>query len=175
MHVLASGLRFNERSEHTGSRPNSRPARGVHSDFSDEGARETVARVFGRGGEAPQRGYWRAFNLWRVLSMPPQDTPLALCDMRSVDMQDRVTAHGVVVLPSGSSERFDYCLYTYNPAHRWSYFRNMSREEVLVFLGYDSRNCSLRVPHSAFDDPTCPQDVVPRVSIEVRGVAYYEA
>jgi hypothetical protein len=29
------------------------------------------------------------------------------------------------------------------------------------------------VPHVAFDDPSCPPDAAPRVSIEMRGIAYW--
>lgn len=174
LHVFASGLRFNERSEHTGSRPNSRPSRRVHSDFSDDGTREAVVHAFGERGEVPRNGYWMAFNYWRVLSAPPQDTPLALCDMRSIDPPDIVTSDGVVAFPNGKEGRYEFCLYKHNPKHRWAYFSNMHRDEALVFLGYDCRNPQLRVPHSAFDDPTCPAGVTPRVSIEVRAVAHFE-
>lgn len=175
VHVFASGLRFNERSEHSGSRPNSRPARRVHSDFSDEGAREVVARAFGTGTEVPSGGYYRAYNLWRVLSAPPQDTPLALCDMRSVRGEDRITAEGIVAIAGRPEFHYEFCLYRYDPAQRWWYFRDMHRDEALVFLGYDSRATERRVPHCAFDDPSCPQGVAPRISIEVRAVAYFPA
>ena len=33
----------------------------------------------------------------------------------------------------------------------------------------------LRVPHCAFDDPSCPAGVTPRSSIEVRGFAFFDA
>lgn len=171
--TFAAGLRFNERSEHTGSRPNSRPSRRVHSDFSDNGVRESVAKAFGKDGNLPERGYWKAFNVWRVLSSPPQDTPLGLCDMRSIKPEDIVTAQGVVTMPDGQENRYEFCLYRYSPAHRWSYFPNMNRDEVIVFMGYDSRNRNLRVPHCAFDDPTCPADAPPRTSVEVRAIAYF--
>jgi hypothetical protein len=175
VHVFASGLRFNERSEHTGSRPNSRPARRVHSDFSDAGAREVVGRAFGTGGEVPAGGYYTAYNLWRVLSAPPQDTPLALCEMRSVRAEDRITAEGVLAVAGKPEFRYEFCLYRYDPGQRWWYFQDMHRDEVLIFMGYDSRDTERRVPHCAFDDPSCPPGAVPRISIEVRGVAYFPA
>ena len=50
----------------------------------------------------------------------------------------------------------------------------MKRDEALVFKTNDSDpgepHC---VPHSAFDDPTCPDGVAPRASIEMRGTAYW--
>jgi hypothetical protein len=171
--TFAPGLRFNERSEHTDSRPNSRPARRVHSDFSDNGTLDMVIGAFGQDGKPPERGHWRAYNVWRVLSPPPQDTALAFCDMRSIDPGEIETAQGILTLPHGEEARYEFCLYRYGPAHRWAYFPNMNRDEVVVFLGYDSRSPNLRVAHSAFDDPTCPSGVPPRVSIEARAVAYF--
>lgn len=174
VYSFASGLRFNERSEHTGSRPNSRPARRVHSDFSDDATREVVAREFGKDGQLPDSGHWKAFNIWRVLTPPPQDTALGFCDMRSMDPRDIVTTKGVVPLPGGAEAYYEFCLYRYNPDHRWAYFPEMTRDEVALFLGYDSRDPDLRVPHCAFDDPSCPADVPPRISVEVRALAFFE-
>ncbi len=174
IHMFASGLRFNERSEHTGSRPNSMPARRVHSDFSDEATREVAVEAFGEDGEIPTGFYWKAFNVWRVLTPPPQDTALGFCDMQTMAPDDIVTTTGVVPLPDGSEFNYQFCLYRYNPRHRWSYFPNLTRDELLLFLGYDSRNPGLRVPHCAFDDPSCPADVPPRISVEVRALALFE-
>ena len=172
--TFASGLRFNERSQYSGSRPNSRPARRVHSDFSSGGALEIAIRAFGEDGELPRTGYWRAFNVWRALSAPPQDTALGFCDLRSIAPSDIVTAKGVVALPSGREESFEFCLYQHNMEHRWAYYPNMTRDEAAIFVGYDSRDPNRRVAHCAFDDPTCPPDVDPRISVEVRAVAYFE-
>ena len=63
-----------------------------------------------------------------------------------------------------------------NPRHRWFYFRDMNRDEVLVFKTNDSDPArSHCVPHVAVDDASCPADAPPRVSIEMRGTAYWYA
>ncbi|MBL8550480.1 MAG: hypothetical protein JNJ73_10880 [Hyphomonadaceae bacterium] len=172
--VFASGMRFNERSPNSGARPNSRPARRVHSDFADAGALQVAMDNFAVDGRFPP-GHFRCYNVWRVLSPPPQDTPLGLCDMRTVSAQERFATKGVLEIPGKPEITYDFCLYRPSPKHAWSYFSGMNRDEVLVFLGYDSRNPSLRVPHSAFDDPTCPPDAPPRASIEVRACAFFDA
>jgi hypothetical protein len=70
--------------------------------------------------------------------------------------------------------RHDTTGYRYNPAHRWYYFRDMSPEEVLVFKAHDTdRRRSIRVPHSAFTDPTCAAGVPTRASVEMRGLALF--
>ena len=61
---------------------------------------------------------------------------------------------------------------TFNPAHRWYYFRHMEAGEVMVFANFDSRNTMI-VPHSAFYDPTAAADAPPRESIEVRTIAFF--
>jgi len=113
------------------------------------------------------------YNIWRVLSEPPQDVPLAVCDARSVAPQDLVPADGVY--DDGDPSKWwelEAYLVRYNPAHRWLYFRDMQLDEVLLFRSYDSDRRA-GVPHSAFDDPTCPPDGPPRVSIEARAYAVY--
>jgi hypothetical protein len=149
-------LRFGERSTESGGLDNSRPARFVHVDVSDTTAREFSQNSAPRGRRPVRRS--AHYNVWRVLTPPPQDVPLAVCDARSVDAGDLVTADVI----------------RYNPAHRWSYFSNMTPDEVLVFKTNDTDpNLPGKVPHSAFNDPGCPVDVPPRVSIEMRGIAYW--
>jgi hypothetical protein len=49
------------------------------------------------------------------------------------------------------------------------YFSKLSSDELLVFKQYDSdKRFPVRVPHTAFLDPSCPPDAEPRVSIESR-------
>jgi hypothetical protein len=50
----------------------------------------------------------------------------------------------------------------------------LSRDEVIIFKTNDSDPAQPHcVPHSAFDDPSCPKGVLPRASIEMRGIAYW--
>ncbi len=72
--------------------------------------------------------------------------------------------------------RFGSSLYAASPRHRWGYFSDMTPEEALVFLAYDSADQRVPgCPHSAFDDPTCPADAVPRISCEIRAYVYWGA
>jgi hypothetical protein len=51
----------------------------------------------------------------------------------------------------------------------------MNRDEALVFKTFDSDPAQpCHCPHSAFDDPTCPAGVPPRMSIEIRAIAYFD-
>jgi len=64
---------------------------------------------------------------------------------------------------------------TYNPAHRWFYLREMTREEALLLKCYDSKTDGRArfAPHTAFNDPTAPVDALPRESIELRALVFH--
>jgi hypothetical protein len=52
----------------------------------------------------------------------------------------------------------------------------MTRDEAIIFKTNDSDPARAHhVPHSAFDDPSCPKGVPTRVSIEMRACAYWLA
>ena len=65
-------------------------------------------------------------------------------------------------------------IFHYNPDHRWWYFSNLTRDEVVLLKFHDSEpGKALRTPHTAFRDPTFP-DARPRDSIEFRSFAFFE-
>jgi hypothetical protein len=170
----AGGLvRYAERSSKYGTGINTRPARFPHVDFTDRTAPGLVEDVFGARQEVLRPGERiLGLNIWRVISDPPQDVPLAVCDSRTVTRRDLIPADGVYDVgdPETWMELEAYVV-AHNPAHRWAYFRDMHRDEVLLFRSYDSGpGWRAGVPHSAFDDPTCPADAPARVSIEARAI-----
>lgn len=164
-------LRFGERSPDSGALNNSRPARFVHVDVSD-----TTAKIFSDRSAPSGREYYRSahYNIWRVLTPPPQDVPLAVCDARTVAPEDIVLADAIFDMKDAPEWSFEGVVIKYNAAQRWAFFSDMNPDEVLVFKTNDSDpNHPSRVPHSAFNDPDCPADVTPRASIEMRGIAYW--
>jgi hypothetical protein len=165
-------LRFGERSPLAGKLFNSLPARFIHIDISDPTAREFANR-YAPEGKAVRR--YAHYNVWRVVSEPPQDVPLTLCDARSFAADDLVTADAVFDAPGGAPEwSFEGLLVRHSPRHRWCYFSNMTSDEALIFKTNDSNPAEPHnIPHSAFDDPSCPAGVAPRVSIEMRAIAYW--
>ena len=168
-------LRFGERSPEFGSRVNTRPARFTHVDYTPVSAPGLLKSALERGSFQPRAGQrYAGYNIWRVLSEPPQDVPLAVCDARSVAPQDLVPGDAIFDAPGAPEWGFEAYLVRHNPAHRWSYFSNMDRNELLVFKAYDTDPTRpIRVPHCAFDDPSCPPGVPPRASVEVRCFAFF--
>jgi hypothetical protein len=101
-------------------------------------------------------------NLWRPITSPVLDAPLAMCDARSVAPKDLVASE--LVYRDRRGETYNL---TYNPTQRWFYAPEMRADEVLLLKCFDSRDdgaVSRFAPHTAFTDPTAP----PRESIELR-------
>lgn len=175
-----ANVRFSERSARSKDTPVSAPARHVHGDFSVDwrptdlldnptapGANEALAPWL----EAEGRWTWRCFNVWQQISPPPHDTPLCLCDVRSLSAEDIVIGRGTD--PTGFS--VDLSFYRPNPKHRWCYVSDMEPGDTLVFSALDVSAAPVagRVPHTAFDNPSCPPEAPARSSIEARVLAIF--
>jgi len=155
-----------------GARSGSRlagPAGHVHNDYSEASG----ARRFGLvlPGQVPS-GRFCIVNVWRSIGEAPvRDTPLALCDARTVDASDLVASE--IRYPKRDGEIY---LLRHGPEQEWSYVSEMRKDEVVVFKQYDSdrRQPARLTPHAAFDHPASPPDAPPRTSIEVRCLVTFQ-
>jgi len=148
-------------------------AQFVHLDYSAQSVPDFLARALG-SSEIDLARYSRivTYNLWRALSPPPQDMPLAVCDMRTVSLDDLVTANAEF---GDRDFKFEISLVRHNPSHRWYYYPNMTPDELLMFKVWTLRpHMEQCVFHGAFYDPSRPKDAAPRVSIEARAFALFE-
>jgi len=151
----------------------SRPAHFVHIDISGDTAAALAKSVQPKHRAEPVRRFAH-YNLWRVVSPPPHDAPLAICDSRSVSPSDLVEADAIMDIPGKQESSYVALVMRYNPNHRWAHYSNMDRDELLIFKAFDSdANAPRQVPHTAFADPSCPPGVMPRESIEMRAIAYW--
>jgi len=165
-------LRFSERSADSGALNNSRPARFVHIDCSDRTAADFYRQSEPAGGRAIRRQ--AQYNVWRVMSPPPQDVPLAVCDARTLDLADLVPADAVFDRDGAVLFSFEALLVRHNPNQRWCFYSDMRPDEVLVFKTNDTDTAAAhQVAHGAFSDTSCPPEAPPRASIEMRGIAYW--
>ena len=167
-------LRFSERSGSNAAHDNSHPARFVHVDMSSEAAAEARAQVAPEGKEIVRSAQ---YNVWRVLSPPPQDVPLGLCDYTSIERDDLLPCQAIFdPLDGGEEWGFPNYLLAHNPDHRWFYYSHMHPGEALVFKTSESDPKRARLmPHGAFDNPLVPKDAPPRISLEMRGTAFWFA
>lgn len=161
------------------------PASEAHVDYMPERA-EAMAETIYKESFPGDKPYSRfiASSLWRSFSPPPQDWPLALCDGSTVGA-DEGTSNALIIvdeIPDRDTMLEDMweektvvtaAIFRYNPDHRWWYFPNMHRDEVVLLKFHDSDDSKvMRVPHTAFHDPSF-DDAMPRESIEVRTFAYF--
>lgn len=156
--------------------PNALPALYPHGDTTDSSAAYLAQAIASQipGLELEKARRWAHFNMWRPITPPPQDYPLAVCDARSIQPGDGITVVAETVTRTTGAFSFDTTGYLYNSSHRWCYFRDMTPEEVIVFKTHDSDPARAhQVAHSAFLDPACPPGTPTRGSVEMRAFVVF--
>jgi hypothetical protein len=160
------------------------PASDVHVDMSPETAPKAAIAAFAQA--APGRTFRRFLvtSFWRPYSEPPQDWPVALCDHRSIAPEEGVPNRRIVrdnrpapeemLAPIPNEEDIPAALiFRYGRHHRWFYYPDMDRDEVLFIKLHDSdRSRAWFAPHTAFHDDRRPGTRT-RESIEFRTIAYW--
>jgi hypothetical protein len=161
------------------------PAAEAHVDFTTRSAQRIAAMLYQKA-RPEGAGYDRfiSFSLWRVLSPPPQDMPLALCEGGSVrdeegtantkvDVDEIPTGDALFAPIEGEEDMAAATIFHHSPDHRWWYFPDMALDEVILIKFHDSDHSrAWRAPHTAFRDTSRP-DAVERRSMEFRGIAYF--
>jgi hypothetical protein len=168
-------LRFSERLGKNDAHDNSHPARFAHVDMAKADAAVARAKTAPEGKEIARSAM---YNVWRVLSQPPQDVPLALCDYTSLEeARDLIDCTAIFDPPGGAPEwSFANYVIAHHPAHRWYYYPDMHPGEAIVFKTSESDEARAQLmPHGAFDNPLAPADAPPRISLEMRGTCYWYA
>ena len=120
---------------------------------------------------------WRRvvmYQTWRAVTEPPQDNLLTLCDRRSVPASDVVFYDAIIGDEGTALESVEARSCRFGPGHRWWYASDMAREDLLVFIGYDSDDPQAVQPfHTGFDVPG-QETATPRGSLEARFFAFYD-
>ncbi|MBT5413843.1 MAG: methyltransferase, partial [Rhodospirillaceae bacterium] len=147
--------------------------RQAHNDYTEISGPQRVRDLVDDPAEAERlaEGRFAVINVWRPIRGPLLRAPLAVADARSVAEGDLQAAD--LVYPDRVGEIYELA---YGSQHGWYYVPAMTADEALLIKSYDSaRDGRARfTPHSAFDDPTMPEDAPPRESIEVRVLAFFE-
>ncbi|KAJ6475728.1 hypothetical protein C8R47DRAFT_1187187 [Mycena vitilis] len=155
--------------------PNRRqPVSQTHIDQTNKSAVDRVHRHL-PAEDVPEllKHRFQIINLWRPISHPAFDWPLALCDFRSVDPSKDVLPV-TLVYPNREGETFGV---KYNPNQKWTYFSGVAPEELVLIKCYDSLqdgSIALFTPHTAFSDPATPKGAPLRESIELRALVFYD-
>lgn len=146
------------------------PVGRVHVDHTAKSGPQRVRDLIPEDAEELLKGRVQIINLWRPIRGPLRDSPLAVCDARTVKFDELVPTD--LVYPHRIGETYSV---TYNPEHRWLYVPEMAADEILLLKCFDSKTDGRArfAPHTAFVDPTTPADAPPRESIELRTLVFH--
>ena len=147
------------------------PVRFVHNDYTEQSAPQRVYDLL-EASDAEQRLKRRyAFiNVWRPLSHPALDFPLAICDAQSLHFDDFV--------PTDLKYRDrigEIYSVRHAPRHAWLYFGGMKPDDIYLLKCFDSADDGRAryTAHSSFKAPDISEDVPTRKSIEVRTIVFF--
>ena len=145
------------------------PASRVHVDYTAKSGPQRLHDSIGQAEAerllASDAARVIQVNVWRPIKGPVRRAPLALADASSIGRDDLVATDQV--FPDRVGEIYHLA---YNPAQRWYYASQMTRDEVLLIAGWDSREPqgSHFAAHGAFQLPDQDPNAPPRESIEIR-------
>lgn len=124
-------------------------------------------------------------NVWRNIQRdtPVQQFPLACVDATTQSLEDFLTFQ--IIYKDRIGENY---FARWGDKHMWNYFPGMVHDEAMLLKQWDSAGTlalkktagspddflSTFSLHSAFQDPTSPDDAAPRASIEVRCVLIWD-
>lgn len=155
------------------------PVDAVHNDYTETSGPNRAREILTTANRHDLIGRRVAFvNLWRPITGPVQDVPLAVCDARSVrpeDIVDTPIHHYLehdLTTPSHSGQIQSV---RHGAGHNWYYVSDMQPDEVLLLKCYDAlRDGRARfMPHTGFKNPACPAQFTPRESIEARTLVVF--
>ena len=142
------------------------PVHIVHNDYTEKsGPQRIVDLLEPARAEKFLSGRFALVNVWRSIGPDVQRLPLAIADARSMAEGDFIATEMVYADRTGEIYQI-----AENPAQRWSYFPNMTRDEVVLLKCFDSTHDGRAryTAHGAFDDPSVPAATPPRESLEIR-------
>lgn len=145
------------------------PVRVAHNDYTLKSGPQRVRDLLPQEADQLLKNRFAVINVWRPISGPVQESPLAVCDAASMVQKDFVEQDLIYRERIGEVYSVGY-----NPKHRWFYFPKMQRDEILLLKCYDSDPTRTRfTAHTAFEDPTSPPDAPARESIEARTLVFF--
>ena len=147
------------------------PVTRIHGDYTEVSGPQRVRDLMGaEAGDLLKRRF-AIVNVWRPIRGPLQDAPLAVCDAASLSDGDLVPQD--LIYRDRKGEIYGL---TFNPAHRWYYAPAMQANEALLLKCFDSRKDGRArfMPHTSFADPNAPVNMLPRESIELRTLVFFD-
>ena len=147
------------------------PVRRVHDDQTLQSAPDRIKRHL-PPDEAARRLQRRfaIVNCWRPVGGPVLQTPLAVCDARTIDPDDLLVTD--LVYPDWIGGIYSIA---FNPRHLWYWYPRQTTTEATLIKVFDSATDGRArlSAHTAFDDPTSSATAPTRRSIEIRALIFW--
>jgi hypothetical protein len=146
------------------------PVKFAHNDYTLKSGPQRVRDLLPGEADGLLGQHFAEINVWRPIRGPVEESPLAVCDATSMALQDFIATD--LKYRDRTGEVYSVA---FNPNHRWVYFPQMERDEVLLLKCYDSAEDGRArfTAHTGIDDPTSTPDAAPRESIEVRTLTFF--
>lgn len=149
-------------------RSDRKPARNVHSDYSNDGAKQRLVDLLGQERAVEWAADHYAFiNVWRPVEAEINSSPLGFIVPASVDEKDWILLD--LIYPDRRGQILGLVA---NPAHKWIYRSRMAPHEVAYFNIFDNHGLP-SIAHSALDMIEDPEIQTVRKSIESRTLVRY--
>ncbi|KAK9240654.1 hypothetical protein V1525DRAFT_423595 [Lipomyces kononenkoae] len=146
------------------------PVMFVHVDQTPRSAEDRVRLHSPDDADVLLSKRFQIINYWKPLAGPVEEFPLALGDAHDMAEDDIVSVEHRYRDRTGATGGVKY-----NPNQKYYYLSGMTADEEVFIKCYDSRDgVAKRTPHTAFEDPTSKPDALPRESIEVRTLVFYD-
>jgi hypothetical protein len=129
------------------------PSRQVHNDHTVNSPPRRVRDHLGAEADELLKHRFGVVNVWRPIRGPVLDSPLALCDAQSFSNDDLIASDLDYFHVRGETSRVEF-----KPEHRWYYFSEQQRDEVLLIRVHDSSEDGRpRLSfHTSFENPLAP-------------------
>ena len=142
----------------------------VHCDYTANSGPQRVRDCFPEEAEYLLGRRVAFYNVWKPLYNQVEELPLAMCDVKSTPPEDFIKVDLLYKERTG-----EVYVMRYSPTHRWMYFPLMEANQAIILKTYDSETDGRArfMAHTAFEDPSSPENPIPRESIEVRTMAFF--
>ncbi|MGA1597798.1 MAG: CmcJ/NvfI family oxidoreductase [bacterium] len=141
----------------------------VHSDYTPQSGPQRVRDILPEEADALLKNRVAFFNVWKPLYNVVEELPLAFCDSRTSTDEDFITMK--LMYRDRTGEIF---VMRHTEHHKWYYFPRIEPHQAVLLKTYDSEPHRARFTgHSAFEDPTTPENHKKRESVEVRTMAFF--
>lgn len=145
-----------------------KPARNVHSDYSQHGAEQRLIDILGETVAAEwARGHYAFINLWRPIDSAINSAPLGFILPSSVAQEDWILLD--LIYPDRIGQIMGLAA---NADHQWIYMSKMVPDELAYFNIYDNQGRP-SIAHSALDMVEDPNIHSVRKSIESRSLVRF--